>query len=354
MQEDTHFLDTAKVASYAKNYNHVIFMDEAVSDSSYYRSSILTLKTASPDDSIEIIFNTEGGQCYTASVFIAAMRQCQAKITGNLSGLCASAGTMVALNCDDWIIGDDLVFMCHNASHGGYNSAEKLKDQMDFYNKWTADIARRDYEGFLTEAEIESMITNGKEYWFNAEDTAKRLSSYKEYHLEKHNKSVEDEFLSQCDEEDALVEQALADLNIPEEERKVFDKINSKLEEYFSQVGDTGEGGVLQGNSKEVVKFSFQKEDSLEPISTETVMVVDKEGNDYALFTYTKGEGDVGELELLDEDSTSFIINSEFLTDLPVSELKSLCKDLGIKFSHNSKDTTLAKNIVAYFEGLIK
>ena len=344
MQEDTHFLDMAKVASYAKNYNHVIFMDEAVSDSSYYRSSILTLKTASPDDSIEIVFNTEGGQCYTASVFIAAMRQCQAKITGNLSGLCASAGTMVALNCDDWIIGDDLVFMCHNASHGGYNSAEKLKDQMDFYNKWTADIARRDYEGFLTEEEIESMITNGKEYWFNAEDTAKRLSDYKEYHLEKHNKSIEEDFMSQCDEEDALVEQALAELNIPVEERELFEKINSKLEEYFSQ----GEQPSPQENLLEVVS-TLEEEDACQSIT-----ILDIEGDAYGELFYRWEDETLVDLELIIGDEDIIPISVYALDDYPLATIRGLMADLGVEFTLNQGKKNLSKKLVAHLEGCVE
>lgn len=344
MQEDTHFLDMAKVASYAKNYNHVIFMDEAVSDSSYYRSSILTLKTASPDDSIEIVFNTEGGQCYTASVFIAAMRQCQAKITGNLSGLCASAGTMVALNCDDWIIGDDLVFMCHNASHGGYNSAEKLKDQMDFYNQWTADIARRDYEGFLTDEEIDSMITNGKEYWFNAEDTAKRLSSYKEYHLEKHNKSIEDEFLSQCDEEDALVEQALVELNIPVEEREVYEKINSKLEEYFSQGGQPSQ----QENLQEVVSTLEEEE------ACQSLTVLGKDGEPYGELFYRWEDGELVDLELIIGDEDIIPISVYALEDYSLYNIRSLMGDLGVEYKRNQGKKNLSKKLVDYLENHIQ
>lgn len=344
MQEDTHFLDMAKVASYAKNYNHVIFMDEAVSDSSYYRSSILTLKTASPDDSIEIVFNTEGGQCYTASVFIAAMRQCQAKITGNLSGLCASAGTMVALNCDDWIIGDDLVFMCHNASHGGYNSAEKLKDQMDFYNKWTADIARRDYEGFLTEEEIESMITNGKEYWFNAEETAKRLSDYKEYHLEKHNKSIEEDFMSQCDEEDALVEQALAELNIPVEERELFEKINSKLEEYFSR----GESSSPQENLQAVV-FTLEEEDACQSIT-----IFDTNGDPYGELFYRWEDETLVDLELIIGDEDIIPISVYALDEYSLDTIRGLMNDLGVGFTINQGKKNLSKKLVAYLEGCVE
>lgn len=357
MQDNTHFVDTAKVATYPKSFNNVIFLDEVVSDSSYYRSSILTLKSAAPDDSIEIIFNTEGGASFTASVFVAAMRQCQARITGNLSGLCASAGTMIALNCDDWIIGDDLAFMVHSNSYGSYNSAEKIRDHMQFMDKWNSDSLRRDYEGFLSEEELVAMIESGKEYWFDATETTKRLKDYQSFHEVKHNQALEDSFTQQFAEEDAMVEEALATLQVPVEEREVFDKISAKLEEFFSR-----EQPPQQETSPQQYTVSEEDATRLEGVvaqltqmeGDQSVEVLDVEGELFGLLFYRYDEEDeLVELEFLNNADELVVISHYALQDYDQSTLYRMCKRLGVSAVHNTGKSKLIDKVVAYFEELV-
>lgn len=349
--QDTHVLDTLKVATYPKSFNNVIFLDEVVSDSSYYRSAILTLKSAAPDDTVEIIFNTEGGASFTASVFVAAMRQCQARITGNLSGLCASAGTTIALNCDDWIIGDDLAFMIHSNAYGGGGSAEKVRDHMKFMDKWNSDTLRRDYEGFLTEEELVAMIDSGKEYWFDAPETSKRLQAYQDYHQTKHNQALEDSYTQQFAEEDAMVEEALAALQIPVAEREVFDKISSQLEDYFSQEQPAAK--EIPVVSEETASILQEVVETLTAAEDEQVIEITN-GDNYFLLHYRYDEEDeVVELELQTEDDELIVISKYALDDYERSFLLNLAKSLGVKWSHNSGKVTLIDNIVDYLEGLL-
>ena len=133
MYDNTHFMEMTKVISEPVAFKHTIFLDECIDNTSYYRSAIATLKSANESDLVSIVFDTEGGLCHTASVFESAMRECKAHIKGELCGQVASAGTKLALACDDWVVGDDVVFMCHTASYGASNSAEKLRDQVNFY-----------------------------------------------------------------------------------------------------------------------------------------------------------------------------------------------------------------------------
>ena len=359
MQDNTHFVDTAKVASYPKGFNNVIFLDEVVSDSSYYRSAILTLKSAAPDDSIEIIFNTEGGASFTASVFVAAMRQCQARITGNLSGLCASAGTMIALNCDDWIIGDDLAFMVHSNSYGSYNSAEKIRDHMQFMDKWNSDSLRRDYEGFLSEDELVAMIESGKEYWFDATETTKRLKEYQSFHETKHNQALEDSFTQQFAEEDAMVEEALAALNIPVAEREVFDSISSKLEEYFSQQDGSPCAAPKQPcHEEEETSQTIDIQSVVDKLSAiekeQCVDVFDAQGEPFGTLFYRYDEEDeLVELEFLNNADELVVISHYALQDYDQSTLYRMCKRLGVSAVHNTGKSKLIDKVVAYFEELV-
>ena len=153
MYNNTHFMEMTKVISEPVAFKHTIFLDECIDNTSYYRSAIATLKSASESDIISMVFDTEGGLCHTASVFESAMRECKAHIKGELCGQVASAGTKLALACDDWVVGDDVVFMCHTASYGASNSAEKLRDQVEFLDKWVTKMNTDTYTGFLTEDE---------------------------------------------------------------------------------------------------------------------------------------------------------------------------------------------------------
>ena len=352
--QDTHVLDTLKVATYPKAFNNVIFLDEVVSDSSYYRSAILTLKSAAPDDTVEIIFNTEGGASFTASVFVAAMRQCQARITGNLSGLCASAGTTIALNCDDWIIGDDLAFMIHSNAYGGGGSAEKVRDHMKFMDKWNSDSLRRDYEGFLTEEELVAMIDSGKEYWFDAPETSKRLQAYQDYHQTKHNQALEDSYTQQFAEEDAMVEEALAALQIPVAEREVFDKISSQLEDYFSQEQPAAKETPVVSE-----ETSTRLEDVVKQLTTleedQCVEVLDAKGEMFGLLYYRYDEEDeLIELEFLNLADEIVVISPYALEDYDQGTLYRLCKRLGIPAVHNTGKGKLIAKVVSYFEDLVE
>ena len=347
--QDTHVLDTLKVATYPKAFNNVIFLDEVVSDSSYYRSAILTLKSAAPDDTVEIIFNTEGGASFTASVFVAAMRQCQARITGNLSGLCASAGTTIALNCDDWLIGDDLAFMIHSNAYGGGGSAEKVRDHMKFMDKWNSDSLRRDYEGFLTEEELVAMIDSGKEYWFDAPETSKRLQAYQDYHQTKHNQALEDSYTQQFAEEDAMVEEALAALQIPVAEREVFDKISSQLEDYFSQ-----EQPVVKETPVEAEERLKEVVETLTAAEDEQVIEITNGDNYFLLYYRYDEEDEVVELELQTEDEELIVISKYALEDYDRGFLYNLAKSIGAKCSHNSGKPRLIDNIVTYLEELVE
>ena len=252
MYNNTHFMEMTKVISEPVAFKHTIFLDECIDNTSYYRSAIATLKSASESDIISMVFDTEGGLCHTASVFESAMRECKAHIKGELCGQVASAGTKLALACDDWVVGDDVVFMCHTASYGASNSAEKLRDQVEFLDKWVTKMNTDTYTGFLTEDELSKMNDSGKEYWFGAEELISRLQNFAEHRQKQQEAAIEDVISLQTEQssemEKVLHKQLVESKQFSQEEIDLARRINeatfaldeSLSDEEFSELMEAG------------------------------------------------------------------------------------------------------------------
>lgn len=343
-EHDTHFVETLKVASYPKAQNHVIFLDEVISDSSYYRNAILTLKTASPDDSVTIIHNTEGGLAHTASVFVSAMNECQAHITGELCGLVASAGTKIALSCDDWMVGEDVVFMCHTSSYGAGNSAEKLRDQVKFMDEWVSKMNKDTYEGFLTEGEITLMSENGKEYWFGADELKERLQRFAEHRVSKQQSAMEDIFSQQNEQSDkyenlllkTLVEQG----KISQEEADIALRVRDA-----TVILDEEEGESL------FETLSCKDEDCCDEGKVLCQFSPESSCRSFEIYGYTIEyvlENESVKNILIIDEPTALLVDE---IDLP--DAKALAEEWGIKYPHNIKEENLIKKVIKYFEDLV-
>ena len=346
-ERDTHFVETLKVASYPKAQNHVIFLDEVISDSSYYRNAILVLKTASQEDNVTIIHNTEGGQCHTASVFVAAMKECAATITGELCGIVASAGTKIALACDNWVIGDDVIFMVHTTTYSAYNSAEKLRDHVGFMDEWTNKLNTDTYTGFLTEEELKKMCEDGKEYWFNAEQLKERLSSYAKYRESQHSSAMEEMFTLQNEQsekyEEVLIKRLLATGEITQAEADIARKVQAATISLDEKEGDSlfeTMNNPCEDNT------CCMPEDS----GSENLILSDIKGTKWHV-DFTIDENDnIYDIFIGNTDEDYYTINKRDLSDMSIILLKALADDWEIPYVHNIGVEKLSDKIVSYFE----
>ena len=355
--QDNHFVETFKVQSYPSTLAYDIFIDETISSPEYYRNVINVLNRAAEGDVLNVYLNTVGGYVSSSSAITAAMDQCKGHIVVHMAAEVCSAGTMIALHGNEWVVGDGICFMCHNLSFGCGGSAEKVKDHHDFIQDWNKSLLEREYSGFLTPEEITNMFTNGKEYWFNAEEVKSRLATFVKYHETKHNQALEDSFTQQFAEEDAMVEEALATLQIPVEEREVFEKISAKLEEFFSR-----EQPPQQETSP--IQYTVSEEDAtrLEGVvaqltqmeGDQSVEVLDVEGELFGLLFYRYDEEDeLVELEFLNNADELVVISHYALQDYDQATLYRMCKRLGISAVHNTGKSKLIDKVVAYFEELV-
>lgn len=131
-------------------------------------------------DVIKIDITTPGGSMDTGHLLRRAIVNTAAHTIGYIGPTCASAGTAIALACEEWEIDEMSSFMIHTASYGYVGMAPHVKANVDHSDKMINRFVRTTYAGFLTEDEIERVI-DGKEVYFEGEELAQRLSAYAQY-----------------------------------------------------------------------------------------------------------------------------------------------------------------------------
>lgn len=164
-----------------KSVNDIIIrIARDITDPDDFADELQILAAAGEDDTVKIQLITNGGSVYTAHLLCRAIRECKAHTIGYIGPMCASAGTSIALACEEWEIDEMSTFMIHSASYGGWGKASEVKASINHTNRMMDRWIRNSYEGFLTEDEIERCL-EGKDYYFDSEELGERLVAYAEY-----------------------------------------------------------------------------------------------------------------------------------------------------------------------------
>ena len=136
------------------------------------------LRNATSKEVIRLHINTPGGRLDSATMIIDAIAASDAYVIGVLSGSVASAGTMIALACDELECSSYLEFMIHYFSGGTGGKGNEIKAHSNFIDKHMPMIFKKMYAGFLTNKEIEDMI-EGKDIWLNGDEVLERFEAAK-------------------------------------------------------------------------------------------------------------------------------------------------------------------------------
>ena len=155
-----------------KNSTHV-YLTDGIDEPSFYNELCHNLYCADESDTFTLHINTPGGMLDTTFMLLDAMRNSKAHIIGHLTGTVASAGTIIALTCDELIASDDLAWMSHYYSAHIGGKGNEIKARQDFTERTTSATFRRIHEGFFTKKEIEEMI-DGKDFWLDEHEVRER------------------------------------------------------------------------------------------------------------------------------------------------------------------------------------
>lgn len=159
----------------AMTYN--VFIDEDIQDASYYRNLHNVLENASEIDTVVFHLSTQGGQVDSAVTICNLIQATEAHTVALLKGEVCSAGTLFAMSCDSVIAMPHSSMMIHAASYGTGGPMSKVKGYVEFCDKHLRNILESFYKGFLSDAELEDIITNQKDIWITGEEVIQRLEN---------------------------------------------------------------------------------------------------------------------------------------------------------------------------------
>lgn len=165
------------IVKHQDTYN--AFMADEISSPAEYNELCFLLENAPEGSNVTLHINTGGGYIDSAFKIIASIKRSKAKITARLTGTVASAGTIIALSCDDLIVEDFTSFMIHNYSGGAGGKGHEIIDYVNFSDKNITTTFKKIYTGFLTPRELTQVI-KGKDMWMNSEEVQKRWKKMKE------------------------------------------------------------------------------------------------------------------------------------------------------------------------------
>ena len=153
-----------------------IYISGSIEAPEKYIGCIDAIRNANETDVIRIHINSPGGDLFTTIQFIRAIAESSAMVICSAEGACMSAATMLFLSGQRFEISEHCLFMFHNYSGGTFGKSGEMYDQLVNERKWSENIIRKVYQGFLTETEIRSILDN-KDIWMEGHEVMKRLES---------------------------------------------------------------------------------------------------------------------------------------------------------------------------------
>lgn len=152
-----------------------------ITDPDDFHDELSALAEATENDIVIIHAVTPGGQLVSCDLLCNAIRSCPALTIARIGIECASAGSAIALACDEWEVSPSSTMMIHELQYqppgGAVSSVRASHEHVAQVNE---RFVRQTYTGFLSEEEIQQVLDN-KELYFYAEDLMERLPKYAAY-----------------------------------------------------------------------------------------------------------------------------------------------------------------------------
>jgi len=156
-----------------KEYN--IYLHNDVDHTESYLEIYEILRKANKGDIINLYMNSYGGYLDTAVTFTRFMDSCKGKIIGHLDVACSAMG-MIALHCDEIILGNNSYFQAHNFKGGSGGSGREMRDKQKFDDRYFPNLVENVYKGFLTDKELEELPDDAN-IWLTADELVPRLKN---------------------------------------------------------------------------------------------------------------------------------------------------------------------------------
>lgn len=153
---------------------HKFYLSGEIKSPAEYVSWFETIRNANETDVVVIHINSFGGDLFTAIQFMRAMAETKANVVASVEGACMSAAAVIFLSAKNFEISKHSMFMFHNYSSGSFGKGGEMYDSISHGREWSKKLWRDVFTGFLTEAEINSVLQD-KDIWMSGEEVTKRL-----------------------------------------------------------------------------------------------------------------------------------------------------------------------------------
>ena len=171
-------LGMGPVKIYKKNISQLyeFYISGTIEPPEQYTEVFDIIRHCTPNDTVKIYINSGGGDLFTAIQFMRVLSETEATVVCSVEGICASAATIIFLCADQYELTNHSSFLFHNYSSGVYGKGGEQYDQIIHERKWSDALLHEIYEGFLTQDEITSLLSN-KDIWLSTDEVAIRMKA---------------------------------------------------------------------------------------------------------------------------------------------------------------------------------
>ena len=161
--------------------SHVtVHLNQPFMQPEYYDNVVDALGRASPEDIFEFKINSPGGHYSGLVSLLDAVENTDAMVIADIVGEAHSAASIFALSCHQVRVGPYAEMLAHSARYGFAGKSSDNVSHVLHTAKVMSKVLFKAYEGFLSESEIQEVIS-GKELYLDSEQIMERLEKREEY-----------------------------------------------------------------------------------------------------------------------------------------------------------------------------
>jgi len=161
-----------------KTFHHV-WLNSEIESADKYVDVFDCLMQATEGDVVAVHINSPGGDLDTALQIIDAIESTPATTIAFLEGQACSAGSMIAMACENVEVSEYAYMMIHTFNQGISGKFSDIQNSTDFHKKWWKEVFEKLYADFCTPEEIERVLA-GHELWLDAEQIVERFAHRKQ------------------------------------------------------------------------------------------------------------------------------------------------------------------------------
>ena len=180
LQHNSIPFPTAK--GYKVHNDDKIFLYGPIESAFDFAEAIEPLARCDEGDTVTIHLSSPGGCLSAVDALLHAIKTAQDKgveVHCVATGLTASAGTFILLECTSFELSSGFHALIHNGSLGDGGSYNQFRASSMFHLKYMEDRLREVYANFLSPEEIEEVL-DGKDIWLSPDDWIERYQKRNE------------------------------------------------------------------------------------------------------------------------------------------------------------------------------